>query len=220
MLIDKGSCALHSANNAFSNGLKSLKDTINLDQIAIDLHFFKRSAARMEDYKEISAFTEVTSHFVLKHCQTRWLSLDRVLVQIVEQFENLKEFLLVKLPTIPGFKGKNGIRDSERCQRIKKVLTSPVTKANMLFIINIAQNFKDLVIPLHSTEPKIHVLHNKCTKLIADIASPFIDQTKIHDSKGNLLHQDELLKVVKNKENHKVRKLHRCMYFESCWDCF
>ena len=39
--IDIGSCPLHSANNnAFSEGLQLLKDCINLDQIALDLHFF------------------------------------------------------------------------------------------------------------------------------------------------------------------------------------
>ena len=40
-LIDIGSCTLHSANNAFSEGLELLKDCINLEQIALDLHFLK-----------------------------------------------------------------------------------------------------------------------------------------------------------------------------------
>ena len=38
--IDIGSCPLHSANNVFSEGLKLLKDCVNLDQITLDLHFF------------------------------------------------------------------------------------------------------------------------------------------------------------------------------------
>ena len=92
--IDIGSCPLHSANNAFSEGLKLLKDYINLDQIALDLHCLKNfSTARWEDYKRVSSITEVTSHVVLKHCQTRWLSLDHVLIRIMEQFDNLKEDL-------------------------------------------------------------------------------------------------------------------------------
>ena len=33
--------------------------------------------------------TELTSQFVLRHWQTRWLSLDKVLVGIVEQFGNI-----------------------------------------------------------------------------------------------------------------------------------
>jgi hypothetical protein len=206
--IDIGSCPLHSANNAFSDGLKKLRETINLDQIAIDTHFFfKLSAGRREDYQEVSSITEVTSHYVLKHCQTRWLSLDRVLVRIFEQFENLKEYFLIKLPTLPGFKGKNGIRETERYQRIKNSLTNPVTKAYMSFVINVAQNFKDFVIPLQNAEPKIHILHNKCTTLVTDIASRFMDKTKILNSNGTILRTEELLEVISNKDNHKVRKL-------------
>jgi len=207
--IDIGSCPLHSANNAFSDGLKYLKETINLDQIAIDLHFFfKLSAARREDYREVSSITEVTSHYVLKHCQTRWLSLDRVLVRIFEQFENLKEYFLIKLPTLPGFNGKNGIRETERYQRIKNALTNPVTKSYMSFVINVAQNFKDFIIPLQSAEPQMHILHNKCTTLVTDIAVRFMDKTKILKSNGTILQAEELIEVVSNKNNHKVRSSH------------
>ena len=109
----------------------------------------------------------------------------------------------MKLPTLPGFKGKIGIRESERYQRIKNVLTNPATKVYMSFVINVTHNFKEFVMSLQSAEPKIRILHNKCTKLITDNALRFIDKSKICDSKGTLLNTDELLKVIKNKENHK-----------------
>ena len=71
--IDIGSCLLHSASNDFFEGLKLLKDCINLDQIALDLHFLKISAAIWEDYKGVSSITEINSNFVSKHSQTRRL---------------------------------------------------------------------------------------------------------------------------------------------------
>ena len=203
--IDVGSSSLYACNNAFAEALKTLKETINLDQIAIDLHvFFKHSAARREDYVSVSSITDVTSQFVLKHCQSRWLSLDRVLVRIVEQFKNLKEYFLVKLPSLPGFTGKNGIRETDRYQRIHKALTDPKTKIYMSFIINLAQNFKDFILPLQSVEPKIHLLYDKSTKLISDVALRFIDKEKIFNANGKLLPKDDLLQVIKDKENHKV----------------
>ena len=110
----------------------------------------------------------------------------------------------MKLPTLAGFKGKHRIRESERYQQIKNALTNPATKVYMSFVINVAHNFKQFVMPLQSAEPKIHIFHNNCTKLITDIALCFIDNSKIYDSKGTLLNTDELLKVIKNKENHKV----------------
>ena len=45
----------------------------------------------------VSSITEVTFEFVLKHWQTLWLSLDCVLVRIMEQLENLKEYFLVTI---------------------------------------------------------------------------------------------------------------------------
>ena len=203
--IDVGSCSLHTCNNAFAEALKTLKETINLDQIPIDLHFFfKHSAARREDYVSVSSITDVTTQFLLKHCQSRWLSLDRVLVRIVEQFKNLKEYFFVKLPSLPGFTGKNGIRETDRYQRIRKALTDPKTKIYMPFIINLAQNFKDFILPLQSVEPKIHLLYDKSTKLISDVALRFIDKKKIFNANGKLLPKDDLLQIIKDKENHKV----------------
>ena len=115
--LNVGTCSIHIANNGFLEGLKFLKDVVNFDQFAIDLHFlFKLSAARRADFQGVSDLTDITTQFVLKHCQTRWLSLDKVLLRIIEQFENLKEYFLNKLPTLSGFNGSNGINKTERYQ--------------------------------------------------------------------------------------------------------
>ena len=83
--------SIHIANNAFLEGIKCLKDNVNVDQFSIDLHFFfKPSAVRREDYKGVFKLTDVTMHYVIKHCQTCWLSLDKVLVRIIVQYKNLK----------------------------------------------------------------------------------------------------------------------------------
>lgn len=51
-------------SNSFTRGMNQLKkhDT-NLDQFAIDLHFFQRSSVWREDFKELSSITNV--HFNL-----------------------------------------------------------------------------------------------------------------------------------------------------------
>ena len=74
----------------------------------------------------------------------------------------------------------------------------------MSFIINFAQNFKDFMLPLQIVEPKIHLLYYKSTKLITDVALRFIDKEKIFNANGKLLPKDDLLQVIKDKENHKV----------------
>ena len=71
-ILDIGTCSLHIVNNAFLEGLKELKNEINLDEFAIDLHFFmKYSAARREDYVNIVRVAEITAQFLLRHCTTK-----------------------------------------------------------------------------------------------------------------------------------------------------
>ena len=66
--LDVGTCSMLIANNAFLEGIKCLKDNVNVDQFAIDLHFFfKLSSARREDYRGVSELTDVTTHYVIKH---------------------------------------------------------------------------------------------------------------------------------------------------------
>ena len=137
--------------------------------------------------------------------------MDHALIRIVEQFENLNEYFIVKLQTLSGFKGKmsgfkgkNGIQNTERYQRIRKALVNSSTKVYTSLVINVAQNFKEFVSSLQTAEPIIDILHGKSKKLITDLALCFADKTKIYNNKGVLLCSDELVKVIIDKQNHKV----------------
>ena len=74
-------------NNGFGEGLKQLKETLNVKQLLIDIYFFfKYSWVRKEDYKEMENLTDVTAEYLLKYCSTRWLYIGKV-VGIMEQME-------------------------------------------------------------------------------------------------------------------------------------
>ena len=92
--ISSGGCPLHTVHNSFVKGMTSLKERLNLDQFVIDLHFFfELSAARREGFKAMSSITDVSVHYLLKHCESSWLSIEKVLVRIIEQFANINVFL-------------------------------------------------------------------------------------------------------------------------------
>ena len=59
---------------------------------------------------------------MLKHISTRWISIQDVLIRVLEQFSNLKHYFLEVLPTQKGFNGKSGIGSTERYIRIKYAL--------------------------------------------------------------------------------------------------
>ena len=81
--------------------------------------FFKYSTAHREQYKNCDDITGVVAKHLERHCETRWLSLEKVLVKINEQWENLKEYFLKKLPTLTVFKGKNGVESTPRYTVLK-----------------------------------------------------------------------------------------------------
>ena len=96
LFFDVGTCPLHLVR------VSSLR--FNVDQFALDIHFFfKPSAGRRTDYQKISEVTDIVSEYALKHCTTRWETLQRVLVRLIEQYDNLNQYFLVFLPTTPTF---------------------------------------------------------------------------------------------------------------------
>ena len=50
---------------------------------------------------------------MLKHVSTRWISIQDVLIRVLEQFSNLKKYFLQVLPEQKRFKGKSGIGSFE-----------------------------------------------------------------------------------------------------------
>ena len=203
--MDTGGCTLHTVHNAFGKGMSSLKDTIDLDQLVIDLHFFfKKSSARREDYCGMSAVTDVAVHYLLRHCESRWLGIEKVLVRVIEQIKNIKEYFLNELPKKAEFKGKNGIGNSKRYQRISNCLNDPSLPPLMAFVVYVAQDFKSYIVPLETNAPMIHVLHKMGVKLVHGLMSKFIDPKLIQDNEQHkTFTAQQLLEVdVTDKRNH------------------
>ena len=146
--LNVGTCSIHITSNAFLGGIKCLKDNVNVDQFAIDLIFLFQTIC--SESRRLYLI-DVSMQFVIKHYQTRWLSLDKVPLGIIEQQENLKEYFLKTLPKLS-------------------------------FIVHVCQDFKKFVVPLQSTELKIHVLYTKCVKLVKNLLSRFVTKWSFHET--------------------------------------
>ena len=176
-LIPIGSCPLHVVNNGFGAGMKRIKEVMDIEQFLIDVHFFfKLSAARREDYKEVQELTDVTAEFLLKYCSTRWLHIGHVVVRMMEQIKNVKYYFLTKLPILPGFKGKKGVANTQRYQRITKMLKNELLLPCMSFIAYASQIFKPFVLLFQNEEPLVHMLYPQMKKLVQDLLHKFVDK--------------------------------------------
>ena len=120
-LIYQGTCALHTANNAFGKLVNELSEIVDLDQIAIEFHFFfKYSTGRREDFQDVSNVTGVLTQHLEKHCSSRWISLDKVLVKAIEQFPNLVEYIYLDSMVNTEFPLRQGTHTSKPTLPIQK----------------------------------------------------------------------------------------------------
>ena len=98
------------------------------------------------DHFEVETFTDLQGRRMMKHVPTRWISLQGVLLRVLEQFNNLRKCFLRVLPTEKGFDGKYEIGASDRYKRIKKTLNNKTLPAIAYAVIFYHQDFKNFQI--------------------------------------------------------------------------
>ena len=91
-----GTCSLHVANSSFGKGMATLREVVNLDQFQLISTF----------YLSTCQITDITVHYVLRHCHTQWLITEKVLVRTREQIDNHHEYFLIELPKQKSFRAK------------------------------------------------------------------------------------------------------------------
>ena len=67
----------------------------------------------------MEAETDALAQKMIRHAVARWISIEKVFAIIVEQFDNIKGYILEKVPSKKDF--KSSVAPTERCQRINNV---------------------------------------------------------------------------------------------------
>ena len=93
--------------------------------------FLSLSAEGRADYKSTVYITDVVAEYALKHSTTGSVTLWKVLVKLIEPYDNLKEYFLIFLPTTSSFKAN--VKKSPCYKRICENLNDYSTLV-MLFI--------------------------------------------------------------------------------------
>ena len=214
MLISVGTCSLHTVSNAFLVGTEAMCNVYDLNQLCSDLHaHFKYSAKRTEDYlNSEDMFTDPQK--MIRHATTRWVSIVKVLVRILEQFDNLKVYFLEKLPQQEDFNRSKGLGKSERYMRIKKALTDKKVPAILAAVVYIGNIFQNFIVPLQTKSPMIPVLWSKFKTLISSSLGCFISDS-VCKKDGSLRTFTKLAKIkLDNGSSQKVSVPNFLFYFK------
>ena len=168
--LDAGTCSLHIVHKALM--FNELINTTHVDQFALDINFFfKLSAGRRADYQKVSEVNDIAAEYALKHSTTRWVTRRRVLVCLIEQYENLKQYFLVFLPSTSTF--KSTVQGTAKYTRIKKALEDESTLQYLSFVAFFATDLEMFLAKFQSTEPLIYFLYEEIEILLWNVMSKF-----------------------------------------------
>lgn len=207
IILNVGSCPLHIIHNCFLKGLA--KVDFDYDGFPHDVwFFFKYSSARREDYKLSSLCTDIDAHNLLRHVNSRWLSLKKVYMRIIDQWPNLIHYFTVFLP-----KEKNFVKDvasSSRYKRIVNVLKDTNSKIYIYFAIHVADLLERFLLPFQTNAPKIHDLFIGFSNLFFDLMSQFVKAEKLISKDKTRKKANELGKLKLDSEY--LKNIHEIDY--------
>ena len=89
-LVDFG-CICHLENLALKASMASLP--ISIDSFLVSIHmYFYLSIKRKEEFKKFCEFVDISYKQIMKHVETRWLSLLRVIGRVLQLWPALVSY--------------------------------------------------------------------------------------------------------------------------------
>ena len=118
----------------------------------------------------MASITDVVAEYALKHSTTRCFTLRKVLVRLIEQCDNLKEYFLTLLPTTSSFKAN--VENSKRYERIYESLNDS-TLCYLSFVAYFASDFEPFLTKFQSMKPLIHIVYEEMETLLWNVMAKF-----------------------------------------------
>lgn len=185
-------CPCHRLNLAALRAANTLP--FKLDQLLIDVYFFlDKSSKRVARLKELQAILGCQSHEIMKHVNTRWLSLGPCISRLLEQWEPLSALFL------EISEDKTSKSTQQKAQTVSKKLLSDEVKAYALFLENVIPVVENANALLQREEPLIQRVRSIFQSVIKDLSLRFINASAVGegnvfklDVKKNLLPDDEV----------------------------
>ena len=169
-------CICHSMALCASHAVKVLPSY--LEAFLKDVtSYFSRSSKRRRDFLAIQQAVGIVPHKMMKLAQTRWLSREKVIATIIEQYDAL----------IPYFQKESNVDKVDGARKILETLTNCGTKHMLLFLQYILQKVNALNIEFQSEHFRLHVLHAMVTTEYKSILSCFIKDEVIRLRKLSLI---------------------------------
>ena len=200
------SCLIHVCHNSFRAGLK--KYGSDAEELCLNLYYFiSKSPARREDLLVIEEALGLDELVLLRHVQSRWLSLVPALQRVISMKAALVKLFVDELP-----KNDKNITKNDKYWTIQNALESKEVEIQMEFLISIKPIFDEFLTKFQKEEPMIHLLYPNCEKLLKLTIGRLMKNKVYKDKRGEDLKKINVEKVemqltsdqFKQMQGHKV----------------
>ena len=142
---------------------------MSIDDLLIDIYYhFKHSAKRYTEFITIhEGFSDILPLRVLKHCTTRWLSLERCVRRMLDQWSALYAY----------FDREAENDRSTRVQRIATHLRNPEVKLLCHFVSYAMKGFNKFSLAFQTHASRIGTLQSDVRNLLKSFLSNFVDSS-------------------------------------------
>ena len=172
----------------------------------------------------MAKITDIVAEYALKHSTTRSVTLRKVLVRLIEQHDNLKEYFLTFLHTTCSFKAN--VEKSKWYERICESLNDNSALCYLSFVAYFSSDFESFLTRFQSLKPLIHILHEEMETLLWNVMAKFVKSKYLTNKKDGekwavsanelLLVQTTDKNVVKNLKNIDVGTKAKGLFFALC----
>ena len=124
----------------------------NIEEMVIDLYYwFDKSTKRKASLAEYCTFCDTNYSEIVKHASTRWLSLERAISRVLQQYAALKSYCLYTsmhalMHALMQTSNLDHVYfciddDAPRFQRLHALFLKPMTEVHLLFYQSVLQIF-------------------------------------------------------------------------------
>ena len=144
--------------------------SVSVDDFFVDIYFhFDQTVKRRETLKEFQAYTKVEHMQVLKHCQTHWLSILRIVQRVLIQYPALVVYFI----------NHDGLETAGKVKHAMQRLKDPLTKLTLIFLNFILPVMNDFNKLFQANETGISYLLPERTSLLCMLAVKFVQMKHV-----------------------------------------
>lgn len=225
-------CTLHLVHIAAEKAANVLPAAI--EEILIDIYYyFKKSSKRQDSLGMFQDMYDIDQKKMIKHVATRWLSIDRCLKRLLDNWVALKEYFTNENDQFKKqskSKGKSSVNMlHKKLEKIADFLRSPTNKLYTMFLLCAHATFATFLTVMQAEEPKIHVLQSNIRSLERTILSKFIKPSAItngpsqvdyrsslnHKENNELIIGENARDFIVNKDKNRMKKNRISEFYES-----